>query len=269
MKPDATAMKPVCHLLFGLALVTAWTFARAQTAAPSPTPYGNVVAGYQLDWADEFDGPTLDLDKWYYRTDSKMWSTQLPENVSVSDGKLKIALRKQTAGGKDYTGGGIISKRLFQYGYYEASFKVPPASGWHTSFWAMKDVAHGATAPSKAQEIDFCEQDSVKLTNYSAGVIAWGDNEKWFGRQYVQTPNLHEGFHVWACEFTPLEVKFFFDGKLTHKVAATGFKQGPQNIWLTCIACNYGGTKSVADDALPATAEFEYVRFFEKSPLLK
>jgi len=47
---------------------------------------------YTLSWSDEFNGTELDASKWDYRTDSKMASTQLPQNVSVSDGTLKLAL---------------------------------------------------------------------------------------------------------------------------------------------------------------------------------
>ncbi|HEX4083792.1 MAG TPA: glycoside hydrolase family 16 protein [Chthoniobacteraceae bacterium] len=227
-------------------------------------PYGNAVQGYQLSWSDEFKGDTLDTSKWAYRTDSKMWSTQLPENISVGNGCLNIALKKEKSRGKSYTGGGVISKRTFRYGYYEASFKVPPGSGWHTSFWFAP--ANGATKGGNSTlEIDFCEQDSVGLTSYSAGVIAWEQHAKGYGRQYVHTPNLHDAFHVWGCEYTPETVKFFFDGKLTHQTDATKFKNGMGSIWLTCIASQLGRTWGVDGKKLPAVAQFRYVRFFTKS----
>jgi beta-glucanase (GH16 family) len=237
-----------------------------QSSSGPATPFGDVVQGYSLSWSDEFSGNALDTSKWNYRTDSKMWSTQLPDNVSVADGKLIIALKKESANGKAYTGGGIISKQPFQYGYYEAKFKVPPGSGWHTSFWTMfyndKD-----TEPHKTQEIDICEQDSVDTKKYSAGVIAWDQHGKGYGRQYVHTPDLATDFHVWGCEFTPTVVNFYFDGKLTHSTEAAKFKQGPQNIWLTCIATPLGGTKYVDNGKLPATAEFDYVRYFSSATI--
>ncbi len=112
--------------------------------------------------------------------DSKLWSQQQADNISVSNGKLVIALKKEEAGKKHYTGGGVISTRQFQYGYYEASFKVPPGAGWHTSFWTM-DYNHKNTGPMGKQEIDICEQDSVKTTKYSAGVIAWDQKGRNYG----------------------------------------------------------------------------------------
>jgi len=250
--------------LASIVLLSSLPRASAQTATSAPiTPYGNVVQNYTLSWSDEFNGTALDASKWDYRTDSKMWSTQLPANVSVANGNLILTLKKEKANHMDHTGGGIISKRSFTYGYYEARFKVPPGSGWHTSFWTANH-GHGNV---KTQEIDICEQDSVVTTKYSAGVIAWDQNAKNYGRQYVQTPDLAAGFHVWGCEYTPTTVKFFFDGKLTHQTSAH-FRQGPQNIWLTSISSPLGGTHYVADNRLPATAEFDYVRFFE-SPAAK
>jgi beta-glucanase (GH16 family) len=249
-------------LVFCLGALLPIALCRADdAAAASVAPFGDVVLNYHLEWSDEFDGTALDPTKWVYRTDSKLWSTQLPANVSVADGHLAIALKKENANHKAYTGGGIISTRQFQYGYYEARFKVPPGSGWHTSFWTMAYNSVN-TAGQGTQEIDICEQDSVKLTKYSAGVIAWDQRGKGYGRKYVETPDINADFHVWGCEYTPTTVKFFFDGKLTHEVDATKFKQGPQNIWLTCIATPFGGTKYVDNGKLPATAEFDYVRYF-------
>ena len=232
----------------------------AQT--PTPAPFGNVVQGYTLDWSDEFTGTTLDADKWVYREDDKGWSTQQAANVSVANGHLEIAVKAEQTAKHKYTGGGIISQRAFEYGYYEARFKVPPGSGWHTSFWTM-DYNAKNTAPLGTQEIDICEQDSVKTTSYSKGVIAWDQKGKNYGRTYTKTPDLAADFHVWGCEYTPTIVRFFFDGKLVGQADATKFKHGPQRIWLTAISIGYGGTTYVDIKKLPSAAEFDYVRFYK------
>ena len=255
--------RPVTLFLSGLV----WLLCLTVVTAEPVKPMGEGLAGYVLVWSDEFAGPNLDLAKWNYRTDSKLWSTQLPQNISVADGRLKIALKQEDSQGKHYTGGGIISKAAFQYGYYEARFKVPSGAGWHTSFWAQKQDGSGGTNPRAArQEIDFCEQDSVKLTDYSAGMIDWSGPKKGanFGRKHVPTPDLSRDFHVWGCEFTATQVRFFFDGKLTHETDARQFAHGGQHVWLTSIAAPLGGTKQVDETNLPAEAVFDYVRYFQK-----
>ena len=65
----------------------------AQNDLSATTP----LPGYKLVWSDEFNGNMLDTNKWDFRTDSRMWSTQLPENVSVRDGKLILNVKKQDA----------------------------------------------------------------------------------------------------------------------------------------------------------------------------
>ena len=95
-------------------------------------------AGYKLVWSDEFDGSALDTNKWFYRTGERLLSYQKPENVSVMDGLLRLALKKEDAGKLHYTAGGVISKQEFTYGYFEARFRCPKQAGWHTSFWTMQ-----------------------------------------------------------------------------------------------------------------------------------
>lgn len=79
---------------------------------------------YELLFADEFDGTALNTSYWRYREDVRKGGyfngLNLKENVSVSGGKLHIAARCETIKGKaENTGGGLISKYQFGYGYYE------------------------------------------------------------------------------------------------------------------------------------------------------
>jgi len=242
-------------------------------------------AGYKLVFSDEFNGKALDEEKWYYRTGARLLSFQQKENVTVADGKLRLALKREKAGKLAYTAGGIISKQSFQYGFYEARFRCAKTAGWHTSFWTMRYSApqtagidfaqqvEGGQAPVHAQEIDICEQDSVNNRSYSAGVIDWsgksGKRSVNFGRVYYRdtTPDFAADFHIFGCEFTPTTVKFFLDGKLTHQADATKFPHGPQQVWLTSVAVLWGNPKKPAkmdDSDLPQYSDFDWVRVYEK-----
>lgn len=244
----------IAHWLRGLLLLS---IALTGTAAPP--------AGYRLAWSDEFDGSALDTNKWVYRTDSKHWSTQSPENVSVADGFLRLGVRKQSLGGKEYAGSGVISREAFKYGYYEARFRVPPGAGWHTSFWMQKHDGAGGTRPKAAvQELDVCENDSVNLRRYGVNIHCWNpEPHASFGGKSVATPDLAAEFHVFGCEFTPAKVKFYFDGELVQSADATQFPHGEQNIWLTTIASQLGGTKAVDDSLLPSAAVYDWVRYYK------
>lgn len=230
-------------------------------------------AGYKLVWSEEFDGSRLNTAKWDYRIGIRRQSVQRPENVSVSDGKLHISLKKEEFEGQSYTGGGVISKQLFVYGYYEARFKTPAAEGWHTSFWTMlhrpsEETSVGTKTPYKL-EIDFCEQDGGDPNLYSFGVIvhksAAGKNQtRSAGRWVIEdVPNTSLDFHVWGCEFTPEKVRFYFDGKLAHEMDANTFPHGQMNVWLTSIAGVMKGDRFVDDSKLPNDAVFDYVRVYQ------
>jgi beta-glucanase (GH16 family) len=232
-------------------------------------------AGYQLAWSDEFNGTALDTNQWFYRLDSNWSSTQQAQNVSVGNGFLRIALKHENARGKDHTGGGVISKRKFVYGYYEARFRVPATLCWNTSFCMS---AYDERNPDKVggiglHEMDVCEQDSWKHDSYTRAL--WlrkpkveGNAPKVPGWKRIQTPDLTKAFHDWGCEFTPTNVVYFFDGKEIQNWDVSAYQTGEQRIWLSSIAANLGKkTGDPVDAELPAYAEYDYVRFYEKKQL--
>ncbi|XHR28362.1 MAG: family 16 glycosylhydrolase [Chthoniobacteraceae bacterium] len=231
-----------------------------ETIAPSVPEIAQ--AGYRLAWADEFSGDKLDVTKWAYRTDSKRASTQRPENVALRGGILRLELKKEAANGKPYTGAGVISKPAFKYGYYEARMKIPAGSGWHTSFWMQKHDNSGGTSPgATCQEIDVCENDSAKPWVYTVNLHQWISPHIQYGLKPVKAPDLSKDFHTFGCEFTPKTIRYFLDGAWVQTIDATWLKHGDQNIWLTSI----GNKDGMDESKLPAAAEVDYVRFFEKT----
>ncbi|MEZ0392037.1 MAG: family 16 glycosylhydrolase, partial [Pseudobdellovibrionaceae bacterium] len=239
---------------------------RSTTTAVKPLNVDGTIGNYSLSWHDEFNGTALDTTQWDFRIDSKGSSTQLPQNVSVSGGLLHLKLNVLTGGTMPYSGSGVITKKLFKYGYYEARFKIPAARGFHTSFWTMRYNGRDTGVTNAQQELDICENDSLAETSYISGVHAWAnrDWERLFsGHPRISTPNIQQEFHIWGAEFTPTVVKFYFDGKFTHSVDLTQVTQGDQNIWLTSIAF---GDSVIETAALPSSAQFDYVRFFSKAP---
>ena len=151
----------------GLALA-AWIAvmpAAGQTKATGSFP----PAGYKLRWLDTFDGASLDLSNWMYRTDVKASSSQTPDNVRVEGGNLVISMRKQEDRGKQYTGGGVISREHFHYGYFEARAKLFGGAGWHESvgLWRL---------PTEAPRIR--QTSAPRLTDWNSipippGKAAW------------------------------------------------------------------------------------------------
>lgn len=217
---------------------------------------------WMLAFSDEFDGASLDTAKWGYRTGSRMWSEQLPANVTVSGGMLRIALRREKAGRLDYTAGGVISRQAFRYGYYEARVRMPRGRGWHTSFWMMQNGPKTGRE-DRYQEIDVCEQDSSDNSSYSANWHSYKPHSS-FGHKRISGPDLSADFHLYGADFSPAEVRFYFDGRLVHSIGVSAVPHFDQHIWLTSIAAWLGRTTSVDDSALPETALFDYVRYYRR-----
>lgn len=233
----------------------------------SPALPPEIAAGYRLAWHDEFDGDALNKAEWTIRAGVRFASMNQAGNVSVSDGLLRLAVRKETAGEAEYTSGGVISKREFKYGYYEARYRVPKGAGWHTSFWMMKNSPGQA---GNRQESDVCEQDSKDLTSYGMNLHTQAPKHVGQAGRRVKTPNLAEDFHVWGCEFSPREIRSYFDGKLVGLTHATNFQHDVMSIWLTTVGWSklpWASQLKIDDAALPASADFDYVRFFEKPSL--
>ncbi len=234
----------------------------ALVAAQTLCLFAQAPSGYRLKWADEFDGSTLNKDKWNYRTDSKHWSTQLPANVTVENGNLVLNLKKEKAGDKEYTGSGVISKQAFRFGYYEARFRVLAGKGWHSSFWMMGHDGSGGTGTTKTQlELDVIENDSIGLTRYGVNVHKWPDPHVSLGHKVVTMASLAE-FHVFGCEYTPQTVKYFLDGQLVQTVNVSALPHGDLHVWLTSIASFLGKTDAVDESKLPGRVLFDYVRYY-------
>ncbi|MGJ8654610.1 MAG: glycoside hydrolase family 16 protein [Opitutaceae bacterium] len=261
--------------LFGLTLSVSQLSAQVDlvkdvdpSGDPNVQPYADTpVEGYMIVWSDEFNGTEIYGNKWYYRTDSKLWSTQLPANNTFSDGLYHIHGRKQQAQGKEYTGGGMISKKLFKYGYYETRMKVPSGEGWHTSFWMMRHVElRDVPVDGRHIELDVVENDSSDLYHYQTDAHTWrpGSHKK-YGTKQIITKDPLDQFHVYGMEFTPTTLRYFFNGELVSETDASEFEHSAVNIWLTCLAGKLGKkTEKVDETMLPALAQYDYVRFFQR-----
>lgn len=227
---------------------------------------------YKLVFSDEFDGDQVDTEKWNFRLVDKMLSALERENVSVKNGNLEIALRKESVAGKNYTAGGIISKQTFVYGYYEARFKTPPAEGWHTAFWSMRhNDPHKKSKLPALLELDFCEQDGGDPHFFSFGVINQSryhqrkNRQSWNAGRWVveNAPDTSADFHVWSCEFTPETTRFFFDGKLTKELSSAGFPHDEMSVWMSVIASTLKGDRWVDESKLPNVVLCDYIRVYQ------
>src|SRR5690348_6665179 len=94
--------------LFILAGLLNWS-SNAEARAPKRQSIPE-VQGFQLIWNDEFDGPTLDKNKWNYEVhggpegnNELQYYTDSPKNSYLQDGNFVIQAIKEPHEGKEYT----------------------------------------------------------------------------------------------------------------------------------------------------------------------
>jgi hypothetical protein len=220
---------------------------------------------YELLFSDEFDGTALDASRWRYREDVRKGGyfngLNLRQNVSVSGGHLRIAARAEKIKGKlEYTGGGIISKAQFGYGYYECRSKPFMAGkGVHTSFWQRS----GFVPNNNIFEIDSYEIDSTQYlsTNNLYLLLARkGYKESpWPHRGHVPFKFQQDGSFLDAYEYTPDGVMFYDNGKVVAKAEWEDLTAA-QCVWLTAL----NGCGRVDESKLPGESTFDYFRYYAR-----
>ncbi len=259
--PGSVSLSTARALCFGAALL-----ASAGAAPPS--------ADYELLYADEFDGDRVNERDWLFRTGPRTGTgidgLNLARNVRVADGHLIVTAKHEVVDGKPaHTGGGVISRHRFGYGYYECrSQPFMAGRGVHTAFWQR---GMGGPENNSIFEIDSHEIDSMQriaCNNLYVDVSTKGYLElAWPHRGHVPLQLPPDRWWIDAYEYTPDGVVFYDHGKV---VARADFPDlvAQQNVWLTAL----NGVGKVDIDKLPGETRFDYFRFYARdypgAPLL-
>jgi beta-glucanase (GH16 family) len=194
---------------------------------------------WQLTWSDEFNGPNgspPDSAKWNIVIGGKGFGnneqetyTSRPANVQQQDGKLVITARKEELTGPDgilrhYTSARLNTQSHFtqEYGRFEARIQLPTGKGIWPAFWLLGDNHETAPWP-KCGEIDILEgigaPDTIHSTIHGPGYSGRGGITTKFALPAGESVNT--GFHLYAVEWGPDDIKFFFDDHLiAHRTPA-------------------------------------------------
>ena len=177
-------------------------------------------AGWTQIWGDEFDGTSLDTDKW----DPIYWTTPhnneqqayLPAQVTVADGNLQLTATDSPFAGKQYRSGKVESRWAKQYGRWEIRAKLPGTLGTWPAIWLLPDT--GVYDWPSQGEIDIMENGGHQ-PYLTSSAFHYGPN--WQQHQYQwddqQTTrggvpdNYHNEFHVYAVEWDAEKLEFFVD----------------------------------------------------------
>lgn len=282
-------------VIAAIAALTVQFLASAPAAADPVVPAGMPADLWTKVFEDNFDGTAVDTAKWNYRADTTRppsggspLSWQRPGNVSLDGaGMMRIALTKNdpaTSPPAPFSGGGLISKAKFRYGYYETRVAMNPLYGWHSAFWMMDwDPVAQTPTPTRSTEIDGFEIDSAYASNplnaIRHNIITWQRNTNTragFGKTtgiYNSGLDLRQ-FHTYGVDWSEAGVQYYIDGNPVNYVngapAASGFQAYPPSaylhdtvsIWLTSIAYTNGTPGSDASGT--NATQWDYVRYWQK-----
>ena len=204
---------------------------------------------WELVWSDEFDGDTLDMSKWDYRTsmmgkehpawvkdgvevdgesnlvftllekDGKPVSAQLQTGYNFMDQPLE-----KTKFGEDDLQWNIgklqENKFLHKYGYYECRCKLQQKYGWWSAFWIQSPMIGASYDPGQSGvECDIME-------NFVDGTLTSGNIFGGYGKTFADEARIHyphtdDGeYHRFGVEWNEQGYVFYFDGKETARSAS-------------------------------------------------
>jgi hypothetical protein len=222
---------------------------------------------YILLFEDNFSGNNLNENNWSYRLDRRRGEyfngLNLAENVCLKNGYLHIIARQDTIDGViENTGGGIISKHLFGFGYYETLSKpFMEGTGVHSAFWQAGGV--DPEVPNRIFEIDSYEIDSKTFlgdNNLYLHICPKDYNEApWPHRAKIPLEFIKDGWLHDAFEYTPSGVTFYDNGKVVAKAERENLV-AYQKVWLTAL----NGFGEVEKCKQPGETLFDYFRFYSK-----
>ena len=229
---------------------------------------------YSLVWSDEFNTPGApDPAKWGYDlgTGSNGWGnnelqyyTNRAENVTVSNGTLKITAKKENFSGMSYTSSRILTKNKFstKYGKIEARAKLPAGVGTWPAIWMLGNNIDAVGWPA-CGEIDIMEHKGSD-PNRVYGTLHYpgrsGGNAD--GKTTIVS-NATTDFNIYAVEWNATTIKFSVNGDVFYTVNNSTSLPFHQNFFLI-INFAMGGTFGGPVDPAFTSAVFEvdYVRVY-------
>jgi hypothetical protein len=223
--------------------------------------------------SDEFEGKKLDRNKWM--VGMTWWKGRQPalfseKNVTVSDGKLHLTMRKEKVpaeyeklGYHDYTSASLHSKTRSSYGYYEVKAK-PMDSGGSSSFWFHKEDTPGWVTEIDVFEIGGKAKGFERKYNMNLHVMETPNGKRHWDVQHtwIAPWRLADDYHVYGLDWNKAEIEYYVDGVVVRTVENTHWHQP---LYLTFDSETMPEWFGMPDDKdLPSTFSIEYVRAWKK-----
>ena len=219
--------RTILSLLFAIRAVTAC--AQAENYPRIWFAGGNICvdAPWQLVFSDDFDGDSLDREKWmtwypygenssdqcsFCRTHGDEGQIYRDENAVVENGLLKLLVKKEPGSWydlpRDYSSGMVHSRQAFtDYSRYEIRCRIPRGEGFWPAFWVF-----GWSTEIDVFEFGTGEPDRIHTGFFKN--LDGGKNEH-MAHSY-NGPDFSKEFHTIAVNYEPFFIHLEVDSMRVH-----------------------------------------------------
>jgi beta-glucanase (GH16 family) len=170
---------------------------------------------WRLIWSDEFNGNSIDRNKWHYEIGAGGWGnneleyyTDRSQNSYIQNGNLVIQANREDYGGAQYTSARMTTqgKFTFNQGRVEARLKLPRGQGVWPAFWLLGENIQQVGWPA-CGEIDIMEMigrdpNTIYGTLHAPSFDLGG---------HYQGGGFADDFHTYAAEWYGDHIDFFVD----------------------------------------------------------
>ncbi len=239
---------------------------------------------WKLVWSDEFDSPGLpDSSKWDYEVgfirnnERQYYTRERRENARVEAGNLILECRKEpytpaNHATVEYTAASLITrnKAAWQYGRIEVRAKLPEGKGVWPAIWMLgQNISQvGWPACGEIDIMEFVGKEPGKIH----GTVHYamdGKHKSDGGR--IPTAKPSDDFHIYAIEWSPDRIEFFFDDTKYHTVLTDKAGQGMENPFRKphyllinfALGGSWGGP--IDEAVLPQKFLVDYVRVYSET----
>ena len=219
---------------------------------------------YRLSFEDNFEGDSLDLTKWSLCPEGRrqdIGGEWADSETSVHDGNLWLRARIREDGVPVSGGIRTLGKFAQTRGYFECRMMFPKTTGFWGAFWMMCGrVGKVDGSAVSGAEIDIIESGECarRGVNHAIHWDGYGDAHKAVSEVIPKVPELYEGFHTYALQWTEEEYVFFIDGRETWRTSEPGICAFPGYMKVTTEFGSWAAP--IVPDELPDYCRVDYVR---------
>lgn len=231
----------------------------------------------KLVWEENFDGKILNEKIWNFELGNGCpnlcgWGNNesqiyTKENHKLENGILVIEAKKD---GETYTSTRITTKakKEFLYGRVEARAKLPVGTGIWPAFWMLGANISEIGWP-KCGEIDILEYVGKEPDMVFTSLHTQDSFGNTINTKKTSFPNIEDGFHIYAIDWTKDKIDFFVDNKCVYTFNP---EIKNENTWPfdkpfyfivnVAIGGNFGGP-TIDNEILPQKFEIDYIKMYQ------